>query len=95
MKRALRRHHRARLIAKRTKNIWWVKENLKAGVEFSGVIANTPTPCSCHGCRNPRHSNHYSGSEKLTMQERRAMAADQQQVDRWRHNSLRNWYFTD
>jgi len=32
--------------------------------------------CSCQMCRNPRHSIHYKGAEKLTMQERKAQAAE-------------------
>ena len=27
--------------------------------------------CSCHMCRNPRHSHFHSGLDKLTMQERK------------------------
>lgn len=37
-------------------------------------LADNITVCSCHMCRNPRRSAFHSGSERLTMQERRAIA---------------------
>lgn len=67
MKRAIRRHHYARLKAKR--------RNYYLSTQIDDAIAharwaNTPCPCSCWMCRNPRHS---AGSIalRLTMQERR------------------------
>jgi hypothetical protein len=40
------------------------------------MFADTPKPCSkaAHGCGNPRRQAD-SGSERLTLQERRALAA--------------------
>jgi len=52
--RALRKHHRYRLIKKRKRDIWWIREKSKEYDDFNGVIANTPCPCSCYMCGNPR-----------------------------------------
>jgi len=49
-KRALRRHHRKRLLKKR-KNFWgyyWQNG------EICKIVINTPTPCSCIMCGNER-----------------------------------------
>lgn len=50
----------------------------------NGEWANHLKGCSCHGCRNPRHSCHHKGKERLTMQERKAClaASDQQEEHR-------------
>lgn len=40
--------------------------------EMFGMLRKTNVHCSCHACRNPRHSYHYNDKEKLTAQERRA-----------------------
>lgn len=56
--RALRRHHRARLIAKRThpSNPYWGR--WAPGSAFTaaqaGQLARTPKNCACWMCRNPR-----------------------------------------
>lgn len=53
-KRAIRRHHYDRL-KKTRKNYWgrtWNNHPMDEGQ--LGVVANTPTPCSCFGCGNPR-----------------------------------------
>jgi hypothetical protein len=42
--------------------------------ERSVKLANHLAYCSCHACRNPRHS-HFSKGERLTMQERKAEEA--------------------
>lgn len=34
-------------------------------------LKDTPHPCSCHMCRNPRTSDWTKGKEKLTLQERK------------------------
>jgi hypothetical protein len=39
-------------------------------------FADYRTPCSCHMCRNPRHSGYVKGSAKATMQERRHAQED-------------------
>lgn len=35
--------------------------------------ADNYTRCSCHFCRNPRHSSFYNEQEKMTIQERRVV----------------------
>ncbi len=83
MARAIRRHHKARL-KKNRKNYWgfgkygWrgsVTSSLYEEMDetCSGIVINTPTPCSCWMCRNPRHSDWLSKKSKLTMAERRML----------------------
>jgi hypothetical protein len=77
--RAIRRHHRERLKNKR-KNYGgmeraakyfgekWLKQN-------QARVINTPTPCSCPGCGNPRNHAWFK-KERLTIQERKAIEAE-------------------
>lgn len=67
MSRALRRHHRKRLLNKR-KNIWggYLRDDPKRLAK----VANTPTPCSCWMCRNDRQN------EGPTFQELRFFCAN-------------------
>ena len=59
-RRALRRHHRARLIAKRTRrdHPYWGRGPWSPEPRFTaahqGQIARTPKPCGCWMCCNPR-----------------------------------------
>jgi len=81
MSRAIRRHHRARL-KKARQNYWgygkfgWRSycqfETIKMSPQVHGSVVNTPTPCSCYMCGNPRRNTWQSAKECLTMQERRA-----------------------
>jgi len=75
-KRAIRRHHRERLRRKRRGyhgNDTW-KENDPVYVEeTASFYVNTPCPCSCDMCCNPRHSIFYKGVSKLTIQERKEL----------------------
>ena len=64
-KRAIRRHHQWRLVAKRKKVIWW------ADHAHSGTLANTPRRCSCWMCGNPRKHYKMTGDYKRTIQERK------------------------
>jgi hypothetical protein len=41
-----------------------------------GILRKTNVVCSCHMCRNPRHSNFTPKSERPTVQERRAPDVD-------------------
>ncbi len=50
--RAIRRHHRTRLLKKR-KNYWGRMWNMEEEPIHKRVI-NTPKPCSCFMCGNPR-----------------------------------------
>ncbi len=59
MKRALRRHHVARLKAAR--RFHWGRD-LRHDAESLGKAVATPCPCSCWMCGNPsRHAIGYSG----------------------------------
>lgn len=48
-KRSLRRHHYIRIKNKR-RTYWW--NNVESPRE--GFVVDTPTPCSCYMCGNPR-----------------------------------------
>jgi hypothetical protein len=53
--RAIRRHHRARLIEKRVAQRSWMFNSAPAAIaKIKGRLADTPTPCSCWACGNPR-----------------------------------------
>lgn len=72
---ALRRHHKERVINNRArlmKNRWvidWYKEE---GEEYCyNYLAKTGTPCSCWMCGNPRKYHKQTGEHKLTIQERK------------------------
>jgi hypothetical protein len=77
-KRAVRRHHRDRLKCRRKYYHGRGSGPTDAPIteEFLGRMVDTPTPCSCQMCRNPRRSAWYKVEEKLTMQERRALLDD-------------------
>lgn len=64
-KRAVRRHHRDRLIAKRKKVIWWAEHTPH------GMLANTPCRCSCWMCGNPRKYYKAQWIGRRTIQERK------------------------
>jgi len=67
--RAIRRHHRERL--KKNRRFHWGRD-LRQEPKILAMAINTPTPCSCAMCCNPRSKksiNHKSEPE--TMQERR------------------------
>lgn len=73
--RAERRHHHTRMLEK-VKKFFWMREKFWHGTEEERELhlkkmAETRHPCSCHVCRNPRHSGFHKGKEKMTMQERR------------------------
>lgn len=75
-KRALRRHHRYRLLSTR-KHYWHVGNPWQQGPEGRAhpSVANTPCKCSCPGCGNQRR---LWGD---TMQERRAEATLREELD--------------
>lgn len=61
-KRAIRRHHRERL-KKTRRNYWSMDFDREFNPEFLdqeietkklGKVVNTPHPCSCYACGNPR-----------------------------------------
>ena len=81
-KRALRRHHYRRRIEDfrhRFRNNWGMDEEWITPFRL-GFTANTPHPCSCYGCGNPRR---YGNGDRLTPQERRAEEAWKLGFDLW------------
>ena len=70
MKRSVRRHHRERLKNKR-KHYYgerWSEPVVSEKEEKYWCLAiDTPTPCSCWMCGNPRH--YFKGKDKRTIQE--------------------------
>jgi hypothetical protein len=62
---ARRRADRARLRKKRV--FWWFCDHAKSDVEL-GRLIDTPTPCSCWMCGNPRR---FFKTDRLTVWERR------------------------
>jgi hypothetical protein len=69
--RAIRRHHRCRL--RHNRRFHWGRDLAEAGENprSRGKVIDTPTPCSCWMCGNPRR---YFGEK--TMQELRQDEAD-------------------
>ncbi|MBP6138957.1 MAG: hypothetical protein KBD96_01335, partial [Brachymonas sp.] len=63
MQRALRRHHTARLKAARAH--WHWGRSLQGNAKALGKVVNTPCPCSCWQCGNPRrHRKEPSAAER-------------------------------
>lgn len=76
MKRALRRHHVARL--KRSRRFHWGRDLAQEPKPLAKAV-DTPCPCSCWMCGNPRR---YFG--ELTPQERRELLGFREwQSRRW------------
>jgi len=77
MSRAIRRHHRARMI-KRALHYWVVdfyndsEPNNPTMLNRAARFHNHLAVCSCDGCGNQRRNKWLPKSEKETMQERRA-----------------------
>ncbi len=79
--RAERRFHRARIMKNRFDYWGYGKHGWRSYCEHgviemnetrSGQVINTPTPCSCSMCGNPRRNDWQPVPEQLTMQERKA-----------------------
>lgn len=71
MSKAIRRHHVERLKAKRRS--YHASSSYPNTEKQVARYVDTPCPCSCHMCRNPRRSGFTSKSERGTIQERRFM----------------------
>lgn len=69
MKRVLSRHHAARLKAAR--RFHWGRD-IRHNAKLIGKVTDTPTPCSCWMCGNPRRYRN-----ELTCQEHRATDREQ------------------
>lgn len=61
-RRSVRRHHAGRL--KKSRRHYW--GGISGDPGRAGVVVNTPTPCSCYMCGNPRKY-----FNEKTVQERR------------------------
>lgn len=72
MSKALRRHHRYRLMQKRKNYHGGFKADDSSKYAF---YVDTPCPCSCDMCGNWRRSGFNKG-ERLTLQERKFLADD-------------------
>lgn len=94
MSRANRRHQRARIKNKRQfhwgyghKDEWVGRMPEHAGEinymspRTAGFVINTPTPCSCLMCCNPRHNGWETKKECLTMQEKKALEDYNDQIE--------------
>jgi hypothetical protein len=90
--RAQRRSDRARLKTKRQFHWGYGRKDASVsgppsgGINFmspgvAGGVVNTPTPCSCWMCGNPRRSSNNWADSRLTMQERKALASYIDQVE--------------
>jgi len=77
-KRALRRHHRERMIRKVmtysfVQNFFWTEQVDQKLIRSRAVkFHNYAAVCSCPMCGNQRHNKWESEEERLTLQERRA-----------------------
>jgi len=94
--RAKRRYHRARLINNR-KCHWgyglhgWRNDSTSEFTtmpkELKGLVANTPTPCSCDMCGNPRRTGWLKKYDKLKMQEKKALDNYNNQLEELKYGS--------
>jgi len=80
MSRAIRRHHRGRMIKKAMEyesiRYWNWQVDTEAERRKSATRSyNHLKSCSCYMCGNQRHNNWQSKTERLTMQERKALEA--------------------
>jgi len=67
-KRAVRRYHYYRLKKKRKDYYGWGDYEYVMTPKQLGKVANTPTPCSCYCCGNPRkHWNAKTRSEYINI----------------------------
>jgi hypothetical protein len=64
LKKSIRRHHASRLL--KTRRHHWGRDLLHEEGRIKGKTINTPTPCSCAMCGNPRKF-----FNEKTIQERR------------------------
>lgn len=80
--RAMRRHHYARLKNNRKQHWGYGNQGWRGGEAMAactaGFVANTPTPCSCYMCGNPRRQQF---ENPLTIQERKAEEAYEYQIE--------------
>jgi len=71
------RLHKANTIAKRRFKKWYPDWDAHFYEKHFGMLRKTNVMCSCHMCRNPRHSNFTKKSERPTIQERKAATVEE------------------
>lgn len=71
-KRAVRRHHRARLLERTIDRLSISWKHVDDLTLFAAKRYNNMKNCSCHMCCNERRNPWYCGEERLTLQERKA-----------------------
>lgn len=75
-KRAERRHHYQRLKRKRITNNYWCRYHGDWSKSQLGISVNTPKPCSCEMCGNPRR--HFRES---TLSERKSIHSMKEEIE--------------
>ena len=68
-------------------------ETNNMSVATAGMVANTPTPCSCYMCGNPRRQ--CWGENPLTIQEQKADDAFNDGLDEWDNWRYADWWDFD
>ena len=105
--RSQRRKDRARIKTKRQfhwgyghKDEWACRMPEAAGEinymppKVAGMVINTPTPCSCWMCQNPRHMG-FSMKESLTRQELKAEDRFNDEVREWNDYGIWDHFYGD
>lgn len=82
-KRALRRHHRARLVKRETNRLSLTWTHIKDLTIFVNKRYNNMKNCSCYLCCNERRNPWLGGEERLTLQERRALDSYDDQMEEY------------
>lgn len=69
--RAWRRHQRNRIRNKRLRQIraWWIRRYEDISEKFLGKMIDTPNPCTCWMCENPRKHGKLTLKEKISLQQ--------------------------
>ncbi len=97
--RAQRRHDIARLKKKRHGHWGYGKQGwrrhshnefVKMSPSVAGMVVNTPTPCSCYMCGNPRRNSW--AESPLTMQERKAESSYADGLDEYDECNYTYWW---
>ncbi len=97
-KRATRRHHYHRLKEKRIKQNYWGFGTWRNGFDDSqvGIAIDTPKPCSCYMCMNPRHNAWAPRKDRITRQELKAEFDLEEQLSEiqlqaWENEHIYDW----
>lgn len=74
-KRAKRRHHYQRLKRKRVTRNYWCRYHGDWSKRQLGIAVNTPKPCSCESCGNPRRQH-----KEQTLAEKRSSISMEEEI---------------